>query len=81
MLVTVYKIDVTTPELEKLLRENFSEETIDDIGAVLFTAGEIETKTKKFKRINKNMEMMVKEALTAFVLAVMSIHTEEMDGT
>lgn len=79
MLVTVYKIDVASSQLEKLLRENFSEETIDDIGAVLFTAGEIETKTKKFKRINKNMEMMVKEAITAFVLAVMSIHTDAME--
>ena len=79
MLVTVYKVDVASSQLEKLLRENFSEETIEDIGAVLFTAGEIETKTKKFKRINKNMETMVKECLTSFILAVMSIHTYEMD--
>ncbi len=79
MLVTVYKIDVTTPQLEKLLRENFSEETIGDIGAVLFTAAEIEKKTKKFKRINNNMETMVKECLTSFILAVMSIHTNEME--
>ena len=79
MLVTVYKVDVASSQLEKLLRENFSEETIEDIGAVIFTAGEIETKTKKFKRINKNMETMVKECLTSFILAVMSIHTYEMD--
>jgi hypothetical protein len=79
MLVTVYKVDVASSQLEKLLRENFSEETIEDIGAVLFTAGEIEKKTKKFKRINTNMETMGKECLTSFILAVMSIHTYEMD--
>ena len=52
---------------------------MEDIGAVIFVMGELQKKVKKFKRINTNMESMVKEAIMAFVLAVMSINTDQME--
>ncbi len=78
MLSTVYKIDIASKDFYAECKKHFDEETIEDIGAVIFVMGELQKKAKKFKRINANMETMVKEAITAFVLAVMSIHTDEM---
>lgn len=81
MLGTMYKIDIASKDFYADCKKHFDEETVEDIGAVIFVMGELQKKGKKFKRINANMETMVKEAITAFVLAVMSIHTYEMDRT
>ena len=81
MLITVYKIDITSKDFYAECKKHFNEETIEDIGAVIFSMGELEKRTKKFKRINAKMQEMVKEAITLFILAVMSIHTDEMDGS
>jgi len=78
MLSTVYEIDIVSPDFYAECRKHFDEETAEDIGAVIFLMGELQKKAKKFKRINANMQAMTKEAITAFVLAVMSIHTDEM---
>ena len=79
MLSTVYKIDIVSKDFYAECKTHFNEETVEDIGAVIFVMGELQKKAKKFKRINANMESMAKEAITAFVLAVMSIHTDQMD--
>lgn len=79
MLSTVYKIDIASKDFYAECKTHFNEETVEDIGAVIFVMGELQKRAKKFKRINANMESMVKEAITAFVLAVMSIHTNEME--
>ena len=79
MLNTVYKIDIASKDFYAECKKHFTDETIEDIGAVIFTVGEMEKRAKKFKRINAKMENMAKEEITAFVLAVMSIHTEKMD--
>ncbi len=79
MLSNVYKIDIVSPDFYAERKKHFDEETVEDIGAVIFLMGELQKRAKKFKRINTNMESMVKEAITAFVLAVISIYTDEMD--
>ena len=79
MLSTVYGIDITSKDFYTECKKHFDNETVEDIGAVIFVMGELQKKAKKFKRINTNMESMVKEAITAFVLAVMSIYTDQMD--
>ena len=78
MLSTVYTIDIASKDFYAECKKHFDEETVEDIGAVIFLMGELQKKAKKFKRINANMETMVKEAITAFVLAIMSIHTDKM---
>ncbi len=80
MLNTVYKIDIATPDFYAECKKHFDEETVEDIGAVIYLMGELQKRAKKFKRINANMETMAKEAITAFVIAVMSIYTYEMDS-
>lgn len=79
MLSTVYEIDLTSKDFYAECKKHFNEETIEDIGAVIFSMGELEKRTKKFKRINTKMQEMVKEAITLFILAVLSIHTDRMD--
>ena len=79
MLSTVYKIDIASKDFYTECEKHFNEETMEDIGAVIFVMGELQKKAKKFKRINANMESMVKEGIITFVLAVMSIHTYEME--
>lgn len=79
MLSNIYKVDTTSKDFYAECQKYFNEETVEDIVAVLFLMVELQKKAKKFKRINANMETMVKEVITAFVLAVMSIHTAEME--
>ena len=79
MLANVYGIDLLSGDFYAVCKKHFDDETVDDIGAVILTMGELEKKGRKLKRVNQKFETMVKEALTAFVLGVMSIHTKEMD--
>ena len=79
MLVNVYKIDITSEDFYAECKKHFNEETIEDIGAVIFSMGELVNRTKKFKRINAKMQEMVKEVIRLFILAVMSIHTDLME--
>ncbi|PHS38758.1 MAG: hypothetical protein COB07_08020 [Sulfurovum sp.] len=79
MLSNVHKIDTTSKDFYAECRKHFSAETVEDIAAVLLTMGELEKRAKKFKRINANMETLVKEVIMTFILAVMSIYTYEMD--
>ncbi|MEA3419359.1 MAG: hypothetical protein U9Q90_08165 [Campylobacterota bacterium] len=79
ILVKVYGIDTMSPDFHGECRKHFDEETVEDIGSSLLHMGDLKKKAKKFKRINAKMEEMVKEALITFVLAVMSMHTYEMD--
>ncbi len=78
MLATVHQIDAG-PDFYAQCEKRFDKETAEDIGAVIFLMGELRKKSKKFKRINANLESMVKEAIMAFVIAVMSIHTYQLD--
>lgn len=79
MLVNIYNIDVNSPDFYAACKEHFSNETIEDIGAIIFTVGELEKKGIKLKRVNQKLESMAKEVLMTFILGVMSIHTGEMD--
>jgi len=80
MLVNVYHIDVSSPDFYAECEKHFSNETIEDIGAVIYTMGELETKGIKIKRVNQKLEKMAKEGLITFILGVMSIHTGEKDS-
>ncbi len=79
MLSNVYKIDIASKDFYVECQKHFDEETVEDIGAVIFVMSELQKRAKKFKRINTNMETMVKEAIVTFVVAVMSIHTDQME--
>ena len=79
MLANVYGIDLLSQDFYAECKEHFGDETIEDIGAVIFTMGELEKKGIKLKRANHKLETMVKEALMTFILGVMSIHTHEME--
>ena len=78
MLTTVHQIDIG-PDFYAQCEKHFDKDTAEDIGAVVFLIGELQKKSKKFKRINTNLESMVKEAIIAFMVAVMSIHTYQLD--
>ena len=78
-LTFIYDIDTSDRDFLGQCARYFDEETIQDIGALVITMGDLEKKGKKLKRVNHKFETMAKEALTAFVLAIMSIHTAEMD--
>ena len=79
ILVNVYGVDTFAKDPIAEYRRHFDEEAVEDISTMLFVMADLERKGSKFKRINKRMEAMVKEALTTFVLAVMSIHTDRLD--
>ena len=79
MLASVYEIDIGPVDFYTQCEKRFGKETAEDIGAVIFLLGELQKKSKKFKRINANLESMVKEAIMAFLIAIMSIHTDELD--
>lgn len=79
MLTNVYGVSLLSSDIYTECKKHFGEEAIEDIGAVVFTLGELETKGVKFKRVNRKFETMVKEALMAFILGVMSIHTDRID--
>ncbi len=78
-LTFIYDIDTSDRDFLGQCARYFDEETIQDIGALVITMGDLEKKGKKLKRVNHKFETMAKEALMAFVLAIMSIHTAEMD--
>ena len=79
MLAKVYGIDLLSQDFYAECKKHFGDETVEDIGAVIFTMGELEKKGIKLKRVNHKLETILKEALITFVLGVMSIHTEEID--
>ena len=79
MLTNVYGVSFLSSDIYAECKKYFGEEAVEDIGAVVFALGELETKGLKFKRVNRKFETMVKEALMTFVLGVMSIHTDRMD--
>ncbi len=79
MLTSVYEIDIGSADFYTQCENRFGKETAEDIGAVVFLLGELQKKSKKFKRITATLESMVKEAIMAFLIAIMSIHTDELD--
>ena len=79
MLTNIYGLDLHSQDFYTECKKYFGEEAIEDIGAIVFTMSELERKGIKLKRVNHKLETMVKEALVAFILGVMSIYTDEMD--
>lgn len=79
MLTNIYGLDLHSQDFYTECKKYFGEEAIEDIGAIVFTMSELERKGIKLKRVNHKLETMVKEALMAFILGVMSIYTDEMD--
>jgi len=79
-LSQVYDIDMTSTDFFDECTTRFNEETAEEIGAVIMSAGAFEKSAKKAKRVNAKLESMAKEMITAFLLAIMSIHTFLMDN-
>jgi len=80
MMNDVFEVDTMSPNFLELCEKKFSEEAAEDIGTAIFLMSELEKRGRKLKRVNAKMQAMTKEALTAFILAIMSIHSEMMDG-
>ena len=78
MLEEGYDVDVRSPRFYEICIETFDEEIATDIGSVIVAMGELQKKSKKFKRINTAMQEMAKELIMLYVLAVMSIHTDDL---
>ena len=80
-LSDIYKIQMQESDLIGQIRRNFDEEVMEDIGAFLYESEALEKKLKKTKRVNQKLQEKRKEVLILMVLAVMSVHTFEVDRT
>lgn len=79
MIRVHYGIEIEENKFYNACAERFGEGTSEDIGRVLYIAGELQKKGKKFKRINSKLEESVKELVTAYIIVVMSMFTSEID--
>lgn len=75
---THYKIELNQ-EFSQRIEERFDEEVLEDIGNLLMSINQLHKATKKSKRINTQTQQLARESLIAFLFAVLSIYTFEMD--
>ena len=58
----------------------FNEEVFEDLGALFMLIAQLQKATNKSKRINTKIQQLAKESVIAFLIAVFSIYTFEIEG-